>query len=560
MAAVVIKPDALNLSGNMNNFVLTGSSLVSFVLKKGSAILLNQTYEPGPDRKITIDVKDIVEHELTFTLDGSNGAYTQAAICADFTAEIDGVSYPFRVIRGGVANLADTAANWLKLHFLTWQPKMKEVTYYSPEWLTYYAVQDCSIVLKATFEDYSTYSTAIAGCAAGKATTCNMQYAYISGLLNKRYPIMYEVWAESGTTKLTESQYYLFSDVQSEDEQWFLFENSLGGIDTFRAYGVKSLQAEHEHNIAMIGDEQLEYQVDTERKYVKNTGFLDDYSRRWLLDFFPSQEKYIYEAGAIRKIIVTESEVNYDSNDLPSNYSFTYQFAKRQPYLNLIRNESEIPANLTIPTPEKPDFILPPRLAELPRQELSEGVLIPAMDPHWPLATVTTYGAIHKNIYENVMGDVAAILADFFLSIGDGGSGSGGGGGGDGFYHIRSIDTTEPTDENAFTALRTLIEIEKNNDYLDNRYIRKDIDDYAQGNINFRRNIFVQYEATLTNAYILNAIYTHDLADNYNNPGFHIDAESGIAWLEKLRVKKGSIFAGELSSPTFVSGFPNGYG
>ena len=60
-----------------------------------------------------------------------------------------------------------------------------------------------------------------------------------------------------------------FSDPISDDEQWYLFENSLGGLDTFRATGTNSLNAEHEHNIAEFGDVREEYQVDTQRKYTK---------------------------------------------------------------------------------------------------------------------------------------------------------------------------------------------------------------------------------------------------------------------------------------------------
>ena len=128
-------------------------------------------------------------------------------------------------------------------------------------------------------------------------------------------------------------------------------------------------------------------------KFVKNTGFLDDYSRRWLLDFFPSRAKYIYEASMIRRIIVTESDATYTSNDLPSSYTFTYRLSEISRYLNLIRNEKELPDNLTVPNLSSPDFIFPPRLAELPRQELGEGVLFPAFDPHNPKASVATFGS-----------------------------------------------------------------------------------------------------------------------------------------------------------------------
>ena len=130
-------------------------------------------------------------------------------------------------------------------------------------------------------------------------------------------------------------------------------------MDTFRAHGVNRLQAEHGHLIAELGENLSEYDVETDRKFVKNTGFLDDYSRRWLLDFFPSRAKYIYEASMIRRIIVTESDATYTSNDLPSSYTFTYRLSEISRYLNLIRNEKELPDNLTAPNLSSPDFIFP---------------------------------------------------------------------------------------------------------------------------------------------------------------------------------------------------------
>lgn len=119
MAGVIKKPDALNLSGNLNEFVMSSSGLVSFTLKKGDNILLQQSYEPGPDNLIRVDIQDVVESQLTYTLNAGQPFYVQNKLADTFVATIDGTDYSFRVIRSGVANLADTAANWLKLHFLT---------------------------------------------------------------------------------------------------------------------------------------------------------------------------------------------------------------------------------------------------------------------------------------------------------------------------------------------------------------------------------------------------------------------------------------------------------
>ena len=519
---------------------------VSFILKKGTATLLEQSYEPGPDKIVTIDVREVVESQLSYTLDTAQEIYSQNTIFADFTATIDGTSHSFRAIRCGIADLADTPGNWLKSHFLTWQPKVKEVTYYSPEWLTYYAISDCTVKAKATFPDNSSSTTSLKGMTAGECVTLNLQYAIVAKLFGNKYPSYLEVYAEAGGARLSVSQFYKFTDIHSEDEQWFLFENSLGGMDTFRAHGVNRLQAEHGHLIAELDEKLSEYDVETDRKFVKNTGFLDDYSRRWLLDFFPSRAKYIYEASMIRRIIVTESDATYTSNDLPSSYTFTYRLSEISRYLNLIRNEKELPDNLTVPNLSSPDFIFPPRLAELPRQELGEGVLFPAIDPHNPKASVATFGSIHDTIRNSIIKE----LGDTWRAIVNEAGGSGGTG--DGLYHIKLDDLTEPSDENGFTALRTLKEILKPISALDDRYLRKDIDDTAAGNITFEKDIIL--------AGLDSSIYSDRDANGFGHEnGFRLFAD-GTAWLKDLKVKNDSMFAGSLSSPMFASGFPNGTG
>lgn len=546
MATIIDNPDALSLSGNMRKFVLGAKEAVSFILKKGTATLLEQSYEPGPDKMVTIDVREVVESQLSYTLDTAQEIYSQNTIFADFTATIDGTSHSFRAIRCGIADLADTPGNWLKSHFLTWQPKVKEVTYYSPEWLTYYAISDCTVKAKATFPDNSSSTTSLKGMTAGECVTLNLQYAIVAKLFGNKYPSYLEVYAEAGGARLSVSQFYKFTDIHSEDEQWFLFENSLGGMDTFRAHGVNRLQAEHGHLIAELDENLSEYDVETDRKFVKNTGFLDDYSRRWLLDFFPSRAKYIYEASMIRRIIVTESDATYTSNDLPSSYTFTYRLSEISRYLNLIRNEKELPDNLTVPNLSSPDFIFPPRLAELPRQELGEGVLFPAFDPHNPKASVATFGSIHDTIRNSIIKE----LGDTWRAIVNEAGGSGGTG--DGLYHIKLDDLTEPSDENGFTALRTLKEILKPISALDDRYLRKDIDDAAAGNITFEKDIIL--------AGLDSSIYSDRDAGGFGHEnGFRLFAD-GTMWLKDLRVKNDSMFAGSLSSPMFASGFPNGTG
>jgi hypothetical protein len=73
--------------------------------------------------------------------------------------------------------------------------------------------------------------------------------------------------------------------------------------------------------------------------------------------------------------------------------------------------------------------------------------------------------------------------------------------GGDNTYHIKTDDVTTPTDVNAFTALRVLREIANTAESItadsDGRYLRKDVDDTAEGNITFLKTIAVIAAALL---------------------------------------------------------------
>ena len=210
------------------------------------------------------------------------------------------------------------------------------------------------------------------------------------------------MWVEDvGGERLSYTQRYYASDMKSETEQWVLFENSLGGIDTFRAYGSTAFTGEHTHNIAEIDDVSLEYRVDTARKFQKDTGYLNRKERAWLLDFFPSLKKYLYIGSYIRSIIVVESNVTYTDKELPSNYTFTYKFADAKPFLNLQR--ADVPTGaLEIVVPEVGSFTVPPRLIEFPRLPLSEGALFPVQDPYSENWNATTLGSLSDFVVERL--------------------------------------------------------------------------------------------------------------------------------------------------------------
>lgn len=588
MIQVLLYPDALSLVGSMNAFEIYNDSKtdVVFALRYHGAEqnIVQHTYTPNDEHRITVDVKDIILPLLAFELKDDSTPYIQENIMKAFSAEIYEVGdagnkkeFSFSVIRAGVDKLADSAENFLKNNFLTWQPQVKAVTYYSPEFLTYYAAEACAVKCKAYLWNGTGYTESeitLAHLTEGCVYTIPVQYAIIAKALNQKTPSYYDVWVEKeGGDRLTYVQRYYASDMKSEEEEWFLFENSLGGVDCFRAYGNSENTAEHTHNVAEIEDDSEEYRVDTTRKFKKNTGYLDGKERLWLLDFFPSLGKYVYHHNSWRKITVTESDVNYEAKELPSNYTFTYKYSDGRPYLNLSRASGESLKQMDIHLPDIGNFTIAPRLVEFPRQQLGGGVLFPVQDPHSEEWGTTTADAIfsaflsaisnrysgkgevgHKHINISVL-DALSFVGGYLLYKGE-------------KLKAGVADVAKELDGEAAIL---------------KKYIRRDIDDTAEGTITFEKvqkllggllvgeNFSFDKEGN-----ILAHSISSDGASEENGKGFTILQKDPltntyklcideviaytVATVGKLFVNGNSRFGGELSSKQFISGFLGGLG
>lgn len=402
---IILKPDSLSLTGSMNHFIISSTQEITFVLKYADSneIIVQHIYTPNKAKRIEIDLENIITPLLSFQIQESTTIYRQPNIAREFLVNLiedktaAQESWQFTVLRAGIDKFSESASSWLKRNFLTWQPTVKPVTYYTPEFLSYYAVEDCVAKCRAYVEENGSYVQSdleLGTLSHGKVWTMPMQYGVIAGKLGKM-PSYYDVWVEdTAGTRLTYIQRYYASDIRSEEEQWVLFENSLGGIDTFRAYGDAENTAKHTHNVAEIENDSEEYRVDTVREYKKNTGFLSKEERKWLLDFFPSLGKFLYIGNYVRRIVVTESDVSWQTKDLPSSYTFTYKYADARPYLNITRSEDAAPAMLDIKIPDVGSFTIAPRLVELERLPLSSGALFPVQSPYSDKWNITTAAAI----------------------------------------------------------------------------------------------------------------------------------------------------------------------
>ena len=184
--------------GSMNAFEIFSTSKADVVFalryKGSSANIVQHTYTPNDKNRITLSVKDIILPLLSFEVKDSSEPYAQPNIMKSFVATVYEVGsegskkeFTFSVIRAGVDRLSDSATNFLKNNFLTWQPQVKAVTYYSPEFLTYYATATSVMKCKAYMWNGTAYEekevVLMNHMNAGTVYTVPVQYAIIAATM-----------------------------------------------------------------------------------------------------------------------------------------------------------------------------------------------------------------------------------------------------------------------------------------------------------------------------------------------------------------------------------------
>ena len=114
MSVIIQRPDSLSLLKNLKPFIFNGSSEVAFTLKKGEHTIIEETFFPGADGTVSVDVMDVVGAYLKTNLPTGN-IYTQTSATASFTAYVDGVKeQEFTVVNAGVRKLSESATDFLK--------------------------------------------------------------------------------------------------------------------------------------------------------------------------------------------------------------------------------------------------------------------------------------------------------------------------------------------------------------------------------------------------------------------------------------------------------------
>jgi hypothetical protein len=386
MITIIQQPDSLSFSGNLKKFGITSTNEVIFELKQltpgGQKLILSEKYNPDSDGLLTIDVKAIIDRLLDISIPGNQDkVYEQPTAVGDFFARVDNEAIPLRVIKGGVAELQETASDWLAAHFLTWQPQTKFILQTTPEWLGLFPIAAGIVKLKAYYADNTSYTGDYISLLPEKLYSINTSWGTVSEWLQSvaqsSQVVAWDVWYEVDEVQITPVQRYQLRSAGNE-EHVFVWGNSIGGIDSVSFTGSNEEDQKLEHKNALYEDHSIqEYDIERNREIKQNAGFLDSEESRWIKDFFYSRKKYMVRAdGSLKPIVVISSKIISNSLDDQSDFEFTYKYGEDTLLLNLERTLEPLqpPEGLT-------DFFLAELLSGLTAALYTDNLLMAVQSP-----------------------------------------------------------------------------------------------------------------------------------------------------------------------------------
>ena len=385
-------PATYNFSGNLPDLIVSTTDPLDFTLSQAGKTIVSENYHPSSDGRVVINLRNILEHLVE-----SPGIDQPSFAIPYYTYTVGELSGSFYCVRGG-HGAAVSAEAFLKGNFLTWQPQTRRTLYHTPHRLRYAALNVCECKVKGYFADgTSETATLFLGTTADTIYTFDVSFGTVRGKFDAQ-PTYYDIWMEDASGKaLTWTQRYMLVDYLPGTNDYFTFENSLGGFDTIRFSGDRKEINKLESVNAEFNEETIEYDIDRTRSWKKYTGYItDEQTRMWVLDFFNSNNRYHLCDGVFRRIYVSEPKVE-DVAGEAAGYEFTYAYSRQSKYINIPRVET--PELLEITDPSAEVFFLAPRLnqfqaADPDASEILIPVQTPASDKWLALALSTLIGKV----------------------------------------------------------------------------------------------------------------------------------------------------------------------
>lgn len=213
------------------------------------------------------------------------------------------------------------SSSWRSDRFLTFQPAVKDTTMDTPEFLTYVYSENYStrtLICEVFFNGGSAKSLILYGWdGTRRAVTHNVNIKFLLGndMEYVRNVVFYDIYGvDENGDRCTHKQRYLLREPKGT-EQYYLFYNSCGGLDTLTTTGGCTETMGEEYETARISAGMAVIPADDRYvKYEQKTGYYTSDYKLFLKDFIMCERmKYRKEGGELIPVFLTGSDTSFDS-------------------------------------------------------------------------------------------------------------------------------------------------------------------------------------------------------------------------------------------------------
>ena len=336
--------------------------LAVFELKKGTEVILTESYLYGADHKLRIrNIYEIIEKYFNSDSEISEPGTTNIStgLSLDFTINIitpGSHIIAFKVLKCDADITAD-AAEWTAANFLTRCYREKRTAKSRNEYLSFLMKNSYSTVTinyKVIYildgvrtEIIGTLGTIAQQVGDNNVATFNASIHRImvaAGLVNFTEVIQYDIWL-TGTGLLTNVYTFLVDNTPYRNSKSFVFVNCFGVLETWTATGLAETKKAMEYNLGNIENHYRKITQDFYAEKQCNSGYLSEAEMDWIDDFIKSFSVINYSQDITQNEEITL--ISVDKTDTEANvlqaFLFNYRKAKNLhlAFMNAAKNISD---------------------------------------------------------------------------------------------------------------------------------------------------------------------------------------------------------------------------
>lgn len=323
MLKIISKPAALNYTKSLPPIVFTSDhDEVTVQILDNGVELIKENYNPfNSDTPVVVKYARLIHDQQKINIPGADRVTVQDQGVRTYTVQITDTDSAEEIIFVAIKGFYYrqpldldfyTAYNWLNVGILP-----QSVKTHQPVYLTAHPAEPIVVKVDCVFENGTTGTFEFARLVSGKLQTLDVS-PYLVQQLSFDKLAQYTIYGNSSAGKLVlRKQVYSVDHFNPLIHDFFVFENRLGGFDSLVMSGELKDTFKNNPSNALFDDYVIEYATNPTRTILKNTGYIQSRQHRQLLiDFSFSINRYHVLNGALRRINLKESSLDFTNNNL----------------------------------------------------------------------------------------------------------------------------------------------------------------------------------------------------------------------------------------------------